>query len=227
MVAPEDNTIKSTGTSGTPDSKTLSEEEKKKLEEERSAKVRAERNQMLTDSISGADKKTELEQTYQEILGYKRNLNAQFNILHTEYVQPKHGEYVQSLQNRAKKGWAKLKQSDIYNASKQMLNKLAIAGRNLALTGSIGDVKLNTSITDPTRLTSYVSNQEFVYQEQNKIDSENYEVAQAEFTAADNQTDIVDRQLTSGIDAERGLVNEMRYADKMLQNNIIAQNMLS
>ena len=229
-MAGEETKVSSITSSNQVDTTLLSDEEKQKLEARRSAQTNATRDQLLTDSISGNNKemkKAELEAQYQKIRAEKSNLQAMFNTVHADYVQPKHSEYVQALTNRAKKGWAKLAKSDIWNASKQMYEKFTLAGKNLSTTGTLGNVKLDTNLTDRERLTSYVSNQEFIYGKQTKVDLANYELAQEEFHQADENTNLVDGELTFGIGYERDLVGAMRNKDQQLRNNIIAQNYLA
>lgn len=211
----------------TTDVSQLSDEEKKKIEQERIANETAARNKVLSDAISGGKNEVDLEAQYAQIKAKKAVVKAEFNQLHSQ-VQDKHAEYTSALQTRAKAGWKKLGLFDVYSNSKKMLNTFQTAYTNLTTYGDLKGVNIGTTgINDPKRLTSYVSNQEFSYNKENKTHLTNYEAAQQEFAVANNHTNQVDRELTAGIDGERGLVDDMRFLDKQLQNNIIAQNYLA
>lgn len=206
----------------------LSEEDKKRLEQTRLEQQVSTRNQALTDSISG-NKKEELEEKYQARKQQKSYLKSTFNSLHEQVETVLHPNYTASLQARAKKGWAKLGQFNIWQNSKQLFTKFQTAGINLRQTGSLGGIDIGTKDYDnsPSRLQSYVAYKENTYNKQYQLNSENYDEAVQEFQTADNNSHIADRTLTDAIESERGLVADMRLADEQMRNISIQQGYLA
>lgn len=206
----------------------LSEEDKKRLEQTRLEQQVSTRNQALTDSISG-NKKEELEEKYQAQKQQKSYLKSTFNSLHEQVETVLHPNYTASLQARAKKGWAKLGQFNIWQNSKQLFTKFQTAGINLRQTGSLGGIDIGTKDYDnsPSRLQSYVAYKENTYNKQYQLNSENYDEAVQEFQTADNNSHIADRTLTDAIESERVLVADMRLVDEQMRNISIQQGYLA
>lgn len=206
----------------------LSEEDKKRLEQTRLEQQVSTRNQALTDSISG-NKKEELEEKYQAIKQQKSGILSEFNSLHNYVETVLHPNYTASLQARAKKGWAKLGQFNIWQNSKQLFTKFQTAGINLRQTGSLGGIDIGTKDYDnsPSRLQSYVADKENTYNKQYQLNSENYDKALQEFQTADNNSHVVDRILTGAIDKEQDLVADMRRTDEQMRNISIQQGYLA
>lgn len=206
----------------------LSEEDKKRLEQTRLEQQVSTRNQALTDSISG-NNKAELKEQDQYLKDIKSGILSEFNSLHNYVETVLHPNYTASLQARAKKGWAKLGQFNIWQNSKQLFTKFQTAGINLRQTGSLGGIDIGTKDYDnsPSRLQSYVADKENTYSKQYQVNSENYDEAAQEFQLADNNTHIADRTLTDAIDKERGLVDVMRDLDKQRCNISIQQGYLA
>lgn len=218
----------STGHTANVNDASLSEEDKAKLEQTRLEQQVSTRNQALTDSISG-NKKEELEEQYQALKQQKSYLKSTFNSLHEQVETVLHPNYTASLQARAKKGWAKLGQFNIWQNSKQLFTKFQTAGINLRQTGSLGGIDIGTKDYDnsPSRLQSYVADKENTYSKQYQVNSENYDVAVQEFQTADNKSHAADRILTDAIDSERGLVADMRLVDEQMRNISIQQGYLA
>lgn len=206
----------------------LSEEDKAKLEQTRLDQQVSTRNQALTDSISG-NKKEELEEKYQARKRQKSGILSDFNSLHNYVETVLHPNYTDSLRLRAKAGWKKLGQFNIWQNSKQLFTKFQTAGINLRQTGSLGGIDIGTKDYDnsPSRLQSYVADKENTYSKQYQVNSENYDVAVQEFQTADNNSHVADRTLTDAIDSERGLVADMRLADEQMRNISIQQGYLA
>lgn len=206
----------------------LSEEDKKRLEQTRLEQQVSTRNQALTDSISG-NNKAELKEQDQYLKDIKSGILSEFNSLHNYVETVLHPNYTASLQARAKKGWAKLGQFNIWQNSKQLFTKFQTAGINLRQTGSLGGIDIGTKDYDnsPSRLQSYVADKENTYSKQYQVNSENYDVAVQEFQTADNKSHATDRTLTDAIDSERGLVADMRLVDEQMRNISIQQGYLA
>ena len=199
----------------------LSEEDKAKLEQTRLEQQTSATNKLLSDSISG-NNKAELEEQYQALKLQKSGILSDFNSLHEHVETVLHPNYTASLQARAKAGWAKLGQFNIWQNSKQLFTKFQTAGINLRQTGSLGGIDIGTKDYDnsPNRLQSYVADKENTY-------SKNYDVAVQEFQTADNNSHVADRTLTDAIDSERGLVADMRLVDEQMRNISIQQGYLA
>ena len=148
----------------------LSEEDKKRLEQTRLEQQVSTRNQALTDSISG-NNKDNLKKQYQNLKDIKSGILSDFNSLHEYVGTVLHPNYTASLQARAKKGWAKLGQFNIWQNSKQLFTKFQTAGINLRQTGSLGGIDIGTKDYDnsPNRLQSYVADKENIYNKQYQI----------------------------------------------------------
>ncbi len=206
----------------------LSEEDKKRLEQTRLEQQVSTRNQALTDSISG-NNKDNLKKQYQNLKDIKSGILSDFNSLHEYVGTVLHPNYTASLQARAKKGWAKLGQFNIWQNSKQLFTKFQTAGINLRQTGSLGGIDIGTKDYDnsPNRLQSYVADKENIYNKQYQLNSENYDEAVQKFQTADNNSHVADRTLTDAIESERGLVADMRLADEQMRNISIQQGYLA
>lgn len=203
----------------------LSPEEKRALEQKRETALR---NQLLTNLISGSGNDEELQAEYNRVKTEKGQLQAGFNELHAGILSDLHPNYSQALTNRRKAGFAKLDKQGIFDTSKAMLNKYTAASENLRRTGDLGGINIGTTnITNPERLTSYVSGQQDFYSKQYRTDSENYELAVTDFNNANRVTGEADRALTDAIDKERGLVADMRLKDEQMRNISIAQGYLA
>ena len=206
----------------------LSPEQKQALEEQRRSEEIASRNRLLTDSISGNLKYEELQAEYNRVKAEKGQLQAGFNELHAGILSDLHPSYSQALTNRRKAGFAKLDKQGVFDTSKAMLNKYTAASDNLRRTGDLGGIDIDTTnITNPERLTSYVSGQQDFYSKQYRTDSENYELAVTDYNNANRATVKADRALTDAIDKERGLVADMRLKDEQMHNISIAQGYLA
>ena len=206
----------------------LSEEDKAKLEQTRLEQQTSATNKLLSDSISG-NNKAELEEQYQALKQQKSYLKSTFNSLHEQVETVLHPNYTASLQARAKAGWAKLGQFNIWQNSKQLFTKFQTADINLRQTGSLGGIDIGTKDYDnsPNRLQSYVADKKDTYNKQYQVNSENYDVAVQKFQTADNKSHATDRTLTDAIDAERGLVADMRLVDEQMRNISIQQGYLA
>ena len=202
----------------------LSEEDKaNKLERQTYAT-----NKFLTAYFSG-NNKAELEEQYQALKQQKSYLKSTFNSLHEQVETVLDPNYTKSLQYRAETGWAKLRQFNIWQNSKQLFTKFQTAGINLRQTGSLGGIDIGTKDYDnsPNRLQSYVADKEYVCNKQYQENSENYDVAVQEFQTADNKSHATDRTLTDAIESERGLVADMRLVDEQMRNISIQQGYLA
>lgn len=206
----------------------LSEEDKAKLEQTRLEQQTSAKNKLLTDSISG-NNKAELEEQYQELKDIKSGILSKFNSLHNYVGTVLHPNYTASLQARAKAGWAKLGQFNIWQNSKQLFTKFQTAGINLRQTGSLGGIDIGTKDYDnsPNRLQSYVADKEYTYNNQYQENSEKYDEAVQNFQIADNKSHAADRTLTDAIDKERRWVAEMGDLDIRMRNNSIQQDYLA
>ena len=226
-MTPKDFKV-STGHTAKVNDASLSEEDKAKLEQTRLEQQVSTRNQALTDSISG-NKKEELEEQYQAIKQQKSYLKSDFNSLHEYVGTVLHPNYTDSLRLRAKAGWKKLGQFNIWQNSKQLFTKFQTAGINLRQTGSLGGIDIGTKDYDnsPNRLQSYVADKENTYSKQYQVNSENYDEAVQEFQTADNNSHVADRTLTDAIESERGLVADMRLVDGQMRNISIQQGYLA
>ena len=217
-MAPKDLKV-STGHTANVNDASLSEEDKAKLEQTRLEQQTTATNKFLTAYFSGNNKE-KLEEQYQATKDKKLKILSEFNSLHNYVGTVLHPNYTASLQARAKAGWAKLGQFNIWQNSKQLFTKFQTAGINLRQTGSLGGIDIGTKDYDnsPERLKSYVANKETTYEKQYQVDSENYDEAVQKFRSADNNTLIADRTLTDAIDKERGLVADMRLVDEQMRN---------
>lgn len=226
-MTPKDFKVSAGATTNVSDT-SLSEDDKAKLEQTRLEQQTAATNKLLSDSISG-NNKAELEKQYQALKQQKSYLKSTFNSLHEQVETVLHPNYTASLQARAKKGWAKLGQFNIWQNSKQLFTKFQTAGINLRQTGSLGGIDIGTKDYDnsPSRLQSYVTDKENTYSKQYQVNSENYDVAVQEFQTADNNSHVADRTLTDAIDSERGLVADMRLVDEQMRNISIQQGYLA
>lgn len=226
-MTPKDFKVSAGATTNVSDT-SLSEDDKAKLEQTRLEQQTAATNKLLSDSISG-NNKAELEKQYQALKQQKSYLKSTFNSLHEQVETVLHPNYTASLQARAKKGWAKLGQFNIWQNSKQLFTKFQTAGINLRQTGSLGGIDIGTKDYDnsPSRLQSYVADKENTYSKQYQLNSENYDEAVQEFQTADNNSHVADRTLTDAIDSERGLVADMRLADEQMRNISIQQGYLA
>lgn len=227
-MTPKDFKV-STGHTANVNDASLSEEDKAKLEQTRLEQQTSAKNKLLTDSISG-NNKAELEEQYQALKLQKLGFQSDFNSLHEHVETVLHPNYTASLQARAKKGWAKLGQFNIWQNSKQLFTKFQTAGINLRQTGSLGGIDIGITDYDkksPQRLQSYVADKENIYNKQYQLNSENYDEALQEFYTADNNSHVADRTLTDAIESERGLVADMRLVDEQMRNISIQQGYLA
>ena len=226
-MTPKDFKV-STGHTANVNDASLSEEDKAKLEQTRLEQQTSAKNKLLTDSISG-NNKAELEEQYQALKLQKLGFQSDFNSLHEHVETVLHPNYTASLQARAKAGWAKLGQFNIWQNSKQLFTKFQTAGINLRQTGSLGGIDIGTKDYDnsPNRLQSYVADKENTYSKQYQVNSENYDEAVQEFQTADNNSHVADRILTDAIESERGLVADMRLVDEQMRNISIQQGYLA
>ena len=226
-MTPKDLKV-STGHTANVNDANLSEEDKKRLEQTRLEQQTTATNKLLSDSISG-NNKAELEEQYQALKQQKSYLKSTFNSLHEQVETVLHPNYTASLQARAKKGWAKLGQFNIWQNSKQLFTKFQTAGINLRQTGSLGGIDIGTKDYDnsPNRLQSYVADKENIYNKQYQLNSENYDKAVQEFQTAGNKSNDADRILTGAIDKEQDLVADMRLVDAQMRNISIQQGYLA
>lgn len=206
----------------------LSEEDKKRLEQTRLEQQVSTRNQALTDSISG-NKKEELEEKYQAIKQQKSYLKSDFNSLHNYVETVLHPNYTASLQARAKAGWAKLGQFNIWQNSKQLFTKFQTADINLRQTGSLGGIDIGTKDYDnsPNRLQCYVADKKDTYNKQYQVNSEKYTETVQNFQIADKKSHATDNDLDYAIKFEQGLVADMRLVDAQMRNISIQQGYLA
>ena len=219
----------STGHTANVNDASLSEEDKAKLEQTRLEQQVSTRNQALTDSISG-NKKEELEEKYQAIKQQKSYLKSDFNSLHEHVETVLHPNYTASLQARAKKGWAKLGQFNIWQNSKQLFTKFQTAGINLRQTGSLGgsiDIGTKDYDNSPNRLQCYVADKKDTYNKQYQVNSEKYTETVQNFQIADKKSHATDNDLDYAIKSERGLVADMRLVDAQMRNISIQQGYLA
>lgn len=188
-------------------------------EEDKANRQTSATNEFLTAYFSGNNKE-KLEELYLYLKLQKSGILSDFNSLHNYVETVLHPNYTASLQARAKKGWAKLGQFNIWQNSKQLFTKFQTAGINLRQTGSLGGIDIGTKDYDnsPSRLQSYVADKENTYSKQYQVNSENYDVAVQEFQTADNKSHAADRILTDAIDAERGKVAKMGDLDIQMRN---------
>lgn len=226
-MAPKDLKV-STGHTANVNDASLSEEDKAKLEQTRLEQQTTATNKFLTAYFSGNNKE-KLEEQYQALKLQKSGILSEFNSLHNYVGTVLHPNYTASLQARAKAGWAKLGQFNVWQNSKQLFTKFQTAGINLRQTGSLGGIDIGTKDYDnsPNRLQSYVADKENIYNKQYQLNSENYDEAVQKFRSADNNTLIADRTLTDAIGKERDLVGLMRLLDDQMRNNSIQQDYLA
>ena len=226
-MAPKDLKV-STGHTVNVNDASLSEEDKAKLEQTRLEQQVSTRNQALTDSISG-NNKAKLKKQYQELKDIKSGILSEFNSSHNYIGTVLHPNYTESLQYRAEVGWAKLRQFNIWEISKQLFTKFQTADINLRQTGSLGGIDIGTKDYDnsPNRLQSYVADKKYTYNNQYQENSEKYDEAVQKFQTADNSSHSADRTLTDAIDKERGLVADMRLVDEQMRNISIQQGYLA
>lgn len=226
-MAPKDLKVYTGHTANVNDA-SLSEEDKAKLEQTRLEQQTTATNKFLTAYFSGNNKE-KLEEQYQALKLQKSGILSEFNSLHNYVGTVLHPNYTASLQTRAKAGWAKLGQFNIWQNSKQLFTKFQTADINLRQTGSLGGIDIGTKDYDnsPNRLQSYVADKKYTYNKQYQLNSENYDEAVQKFRSADNNTLIADRTLTDAIDKERGLVADMRLVDEQMRNNSIQQDYLA
>lgn len=206
----------------------LSEEDKAKLEQTRLEQQTSAKNKLLTDSISG-NNKAELEEQYQALKLQKSGILSKFNSLHNYVGTVLHPNYTESLQDRAKAGWAKLGQFNIWQNSKQLFTKFQTADINLRQTGSLGGIDIGIKDYDnsPNRLQSYVADKKDTYNKQYQENSEKYDEAVLNFQIADKKSNAADRDLSDAIESERGLVADMGDLDIRMRNNSIQQGYLA
>ena len=190
--------------------KTLTPEESLKLEQDRKASINSKRDKTLTDSISGNNNIPK--NTYSELKERKEELQNKFDELHVS-VQDQLSEYSQALYKRAKAGWAKLKQSKIYNDTMKFVKNFMYIKNG----GDAKDVGISQSGMTDERFKSYVSGQEYTYNEQSKVDAMSYEQSQHDFNVANENVNIVDTILTNSISHEHGLVADMRFTDEQMR----------
>ena len=226
-MAPKDLKVYTGHTANVNDA-SLSEEDKAKLEQTRLEQQTTATNKFLTAYFSGNNKE-KLEEQYQALKLQKSGILSEFNSLHNYVETVLHSNYTASLQARAKAGWAKLGQFNVWQNSKQLFTKFQTAGINLRQTGSLGGIDIGTKDYDnsPNRLQSYVADKENIYNKQYQLNSENYDEAVQEFQTADNNSHVADRTLTDAIDKERGLVADMRLVDEQMRNISIQQGYLA
>ena len=206
----------------------LSEEDKANLEQTRLERQTTATNKFLTAYFSGNNKE-KLEELYLYLKLQKSGILSEFNSLHNYVGTVLHPNYTASLQARAKAGWKKLGQFNIWQNSKQLFTKFQTAGINLRQTGSLGGIDIGTKDYDnsPSRLQSYVADKENTYNKQYQLNSENYDKALQEFQTAGNKSNAADRILTGAIDKEQDLVADMRLVDEQMRNISIQQGYLA
>jgi len=206
------------------DLSSLTPEQKQIVLETRAAALASRNQQLLTSSISGS---TSLDEQYTALKTKKNFVLSTFNEIHNNEVIPGQSNYSKALSARATQGWAKLKASDVFSETQIRYNTMNQAFQNLSEYGDLKGLDIGaTGIYDSKQLKGYVSNQQFVLGKQYKLDSENYENAQVNFSVANSNVRVADRYLTSGIDKERTLVDEMRFLDEQMRMNIAQQNWL-
>ena len=205
----EQNTIKQSSSSDK-SQKTLTPEESLKLEQDRKASINSKRDKTLTDSISGNNNIPK--NTYSELKERKEELQNKFDELHVS-VQDQLSDYSQSLSERAKAGWAKLKQSKLYNDTMKMVKNFIFIKNG----GDANDVGISQSGMTDERFKSYVSSQEHTYNEQSKVDAMSYEQSQLDFNLKNDNVYHADTILTDSINQERSLVADMRFTDEQMR----------
>lgn len=226
-MTPKDLKV-STGHTANVNDASLSEEDKAKLEQTRLEQQTTAKNKLLTDSISG-NNKAELEEQDKKLKDIKLGILSEFNSLHNYIGTVLDPNYTKSLQYRAEVGWAKLRQFNIWQNSKQLFTKFQTAGINLRQTGSLGGIDIGTKDYDnsPSRLQSYVADKEYVCNKQYQENSEKYTETVQEFQIADKKSHVADRILTDAIAKGRGLVADMRLVDEHRRNISIQQGYLA
>ena len=226
-MAPKDLKV-STGHTANVNDASLSEEDKAKLEQTRLEQQTTATNKFLTAYFSGNNKE-KLEEQYQALKLQKSGILSEFNSLHNYVGTVLHPNYTASLQTRAKAGWAKLGQFNVWQNSKQLFTKFQTADINLRQTGSLGGIDIGTKDYDnsPNRLQSYVADKENIYNKQYQLNSENYDEAVQEFQTADNNSHVADRTLTDAIDKEQDLVADMRRTDEQMRKISFQQGYLA
>lgn len=226
-MTPKDLKV-STGHTANVNDASLSEEDKAKLEQTRLEQQTTAKNKLLTDSISG-NNKAELEEQDKKLKDIKLGILSEFNSLHNYIGTVLDPNYTTSLQYRAEVGWAKLRQFNIWQNSKQLFTKFQTAGINLRQTGSLGGIDIGTKDYDnsPSRLQSYVADKEYVCNKQYQENSEKYTETVQEFQIADKKSHVADRILTDAIAKGRGLVADMRLVDEHRRNISIQQGYLA
>lgn len=226
-MTPKDLKV-STGHTAKVNDASLSEEDKAKLEQTRLEQQTTAKNKLLTDSISG-NNKAELEEQDKKLKDIKLGILSEFNSLHNYIGTVLDPNYTKSLQYRAETGWAKLRQFNIWQNSKQLFTKFQTAGINLRQTGSLGGIDIGTKDYDnsPNRLQSYVADKEYVCNKQYQENSEKYTETVQEFQIADKKSHVADRILTDAIDKGRSLVADMRLVDEHRRNISIQQGYLA
>ena len=226
-MAPKDLKV-STGHTANVNAASLSEEDKAKLEQTRLEQQTTATNKFLTAYFSGNNKE-KLEEQYQALKLQKSGILSEFNSLHNYVGTVLHPNYTASLQARAKAGWAKLGQFNVWQNSKQLFTKFQTAGINLRQTGSLGGIDIGTKDYDnsPNRLQSYVADKEYVYNKQYQVNSEKYTETVQNFQTADNKSHVADRVLTDAIDKEQDLVADMRRTDEQMRKISFQQGYLA
>lgn len=226
-MAPKDLKV-STGHTANVNDASLSEEDKAKLEQTRLEQQTTATNKFLTAYFSGNNKE-KLEEQYQALKLQKSGILSEFNSLHNYVGTVLHPNYTASLQTRAKAGWAKLGQFNIWQNSKQLFTKFQTADINLRQTGSLGGIDIGTKDYDnsPNRLQSYVADKKYTYNKQYQLNSENYDEAVQKFQTADNNSHVADRTLTDAIDKEQDLVADMRRTDEQMRKISFQQGYLA
>lgn len=226
-MTPKDFKV-STGHTANVNDASLSEEDKAKLEQTRLERQTTATNKFLTAYFSGNNKE-KLEELYLYLKLQKSGILSEFNSLHNYVGTVLHPNYTASLQARAKAGWAKLGQFNIWQNSKQLFTKFQTAGINLRQTGSLGGIDIGTKDYDnsPNRLQSYVADKEYVCNKQYQENSEKYTETVQEFQIADKKSHVADRILTDAIGKEQGWVDEMGYLDYQMRNISIQQGYLA
>lgn len=206
----------------------LSEEDKANLEQTRLERQTTATNKFLTAYFSGNNKE-KLEELYLYLKLQKSGILSEFNSLHNYVGTVLHPNYTDSLRLRAKAGWKKLGQFNIWQNSKQLFTKFQTAGINLRQTGSLGGIDIGTKDYDnsPNRLQSYVADKEYVCNKQYQENSEKYTETVQEFQIADKKSHVADRTLTDAIESERVLVADMRLVDEQMRNISIQQGYLA
>ena len=226
-MAPKDLKV-STGHTANVNAASLSEEDKAKLEQTRLEQQTTATNKFLTAYFSGNNKE-KLEEQYQALKLQKSGILSEFNSLHNYVGTVLHPNYTASLQARAKAGWAKLGQFNIWQNSKQLFTKFQTADINLRQTGSLGGIDIGTKDYDnsPNRLQCYVADKKDTYNKQYQVNSEKYTETVQNFQIADKKSHATDNDLDYAIKFEQGLVADMRLVDAQMRNISIQQGYLA